>query len=86
MATSNLGTTRFIRLHFHITVHYQRESGPELIKHGRSLEEELMQRLWRVLLSLLSYSSQDLQPRDGTTHSELNSQSLPCRPVHSPIL
>lgn len=44
-------------LHFHITVHYQRKSGPELIKHGKSREEEPVQRPWRVLLSLLSYST-----------------------------
>lgn len=42
---------------------------------------------WTVLLMacphglfiLLPYSNQDLQPRDGTAHRELSSQSLPCR-------
>ena len=59
---------------FHIAVHHQRKSGLEL-KQGR--KQELMQRPWRDviywlaspgLLSLLSYRTQDYQPRDGTTH------------------
>jgi hypothetical protein len=62
-------------LHFHIAVHHQRKSGLEL-KQVR--EQELMQRPWRDvtywlassgLLSLLSYRTQDHQPRDGTTHN-----------------
>jgi hypothetical protein len=62
-------------LHFHIAIHYQRRSGLEL-KQVR--KQELMQRPWRDvlywlaspgLLSLLSYRTQDHQPRDGTTHS-----------------
>jgi hypothetical protein len=44
---------------------------------GLELKQELMQRPWRDvlywldspgLLSLLSYRTQDYQPRDGTTH------------------
>jgi hypothetical protein len=55
-------------------VHHQRKSGLEL-KQVR--KQELMQRPWRDvlywlaspgLLSLLSYRTQDYQPRDGTTH------------------
>jgi hypothetical protein len=61
---------------FHIAVHHQRKSGLEL-KHVR--KQELMQRPWRDVtywlaspgwLSLLSYRTQDYQPRDGTTHNE----------------
>ena len=61
-------------LHFHTAVHHQRKSGLEL-KQVR--KQELMQRPWRDvlywlafpgLLSLLSYRTQDYQPRDGTTH------------------
>jgi hypothetical protein len=60
---------------FHIAVHHQRKSGLE-IKQDR--KQELMQRPWRDvlywlaspgLLSLLSYRTQDYQPRDDTTHS-----------------
>jgi hypothetical protein len=59
---------------FHIAVHHQRKSGLEL-KQGR--KQELMQRPWRDvsywlassgLLSLLSYRTQDYQPRDGPIH------------------
>ncbi|MGV7580382.1 hypothetical protein PJN12_28880, partial [Mycobacterium kansasii] len=55
-------------------VHHQRKSGLEL-KQVR--EQELMQRPWRDvlywlassgLLSLLSFKTQDYQPRDGPTH------------------
>jgi hypothetical protein len=58
----------------HIAVHHQRKSGLEL-KQVR--KQELMQRPWRDvpywlaspgLLSLLSYRTQDSQPRDGPTH------------------
>jgi hypothetical protein len=61
-------------LHFHTAVDYQRKSGLEL-KQVR--KQELMQRPWRDvtywlaspgLLNLLSYRTQDYQPRDGTTH------------------
>jgi hypothetical protein len=60
---------------FHIAVHHQRKSGLEL-KQVR--KQELMQRPWRDvtywlaspgLLSLLSYRTQDYQPRDGTTYN-----------------
>jgi hypothetical protein len=59
---------------FHIAVNHQRMSGLQL-KQVR--KQELMQRPWRDvpywfaspgLLSLLSYRTQDCQPRDGTTH------------------
>jgi hypothetical protein len=59
---------------FHIAVDHQRKSGLEL-KQVR--KQELMQRPWRDvpywlaspgLLSLLSYRTQDCQPRDGSTH------------------
>jgi len=62
---------------FHIAVHHQRKSGQEL-KQVR--KQELMQRPWRDatywlaspgLLSLLSYRTQDHQPRDGTAHNGL---------------
>jgi hypothetical protein len=62
-------------LHFHIAVHHQRKSGLE-IKQVR--KQELMQRPWRDVtywlaspgfLRLLSYRTQDHQPRDGTTHN-----------------
>jgi hypothetical protein len=61
-------------LHFHTVVYYQRKSGLEL---EQVMKQELMQRPWRdvtywlaspSLLSLLSYRTQDYQPRDGTTH------------------
>jgi hypothetical protein len=59
----------------HTAVHPQRKSELEL-KQVR--KQELMQRPWRDvtywltspgLLSLLSYRTQDYQPRDGTTHN-----------------
>jgi hypothetical protein len=59
---------------FYTAVYHQTESGLEL-KQVRN--QELMQRPWRDvsywlaspgLLSLLSYRTQDYQPRDGTTH------------------
>jgi len=62
---------------FHTAVHHQRKSGLEL-KQVR--KQELLQRPWRdvtywlpspALLSLLSYRTQDHQPRDGTTHNGL---------------
>jgi hypothetical protein len=59
---------------FHITGDHQRMSGLEL-KQVR--KQELMHRPWRDvlywlaapgLLSLLSYRTQDYQPRDGPTY------------------
>jgi hypothetical protein len=59
---------------FHIAVNHQRISGLEL-KQVR--KQELMQRPWRDvpywlaspgMLSLLSYRTQDYQPRDGPIH------------------
>jgi hypothetical protein len=54
---------------------------------------ELMQRPWRGaaywfaphgLLSLLSYTAQDDQPRDDTDHSELDSLTLTISQENSP--
>jgi hypothetical protein len=62
-------------LHFHAAVYHQRKSGLEL-KQVR--KQERMQRPWRDvthwlaspgLLSLLSYRTQDSQPRVGTTYN-----------------
>ena len=68
------GGKGLFRLHFHTAVHHQRKSGLEL-KPVRTWE--LMPRPWRDassclaspgLLGLLSYPTQENQPRDGTTH------------------
>jgi hypothetical protein len=68
------GGKSLFSLHFRIAVHHQRKSGLEL-KQVR--KQELMQRPWRDvtycltspgLLGLLSFRTQDYQPRDGTTH------------------
>ena len=67
-------------IHFHIAVHHQKKSELEL---RQVRKQEMMQRPWRVvmywlasysLLSLLSYRTQDYQPRDGTTY---NGQTYP---------
>jgi hypothetical protein len=69
------GGKGLLSLLFHTAVHHQRKSGLEL-KQIR--KQELMQRPWRNvsywlaspgLLSLLSYRTQDHQPRDSTTHN-----------------
>jgi hypothetical protein len=69
------GEKDLFSLHLHIAVHQQRKSGVEL-KQVR--KQEMLQRPWRDapywlaspgLLNLLSYRTQDYQPRDGTTHS-----------------
>ena len=71
-------------LHFHITVYHQRKSGQEL-KQGRNLEPgadaaimegccSLACSSW--LVNLLSYRTQDHQPRDGTTHNRLISPQV----------
>jgi hypothetical protein len=68
------GGKNLFSLYFHIAVQHQRKSGLEL---NQVRKQELMQRPWRdgcsllacfPLLSLLSYRTQDYQPRDGTTH------------------
>jgi hypothetical protein len=73
MTRSKWGVGCLFSSHFHIAVHHQRKSGLEL-KQVR--KQELMQKPWRdvtywlaspSLLSLLSYRTQDYQPRDGTT-------------------
>jgi hypothetical protein len=72
------GEKGLFSLHFHAAVHHQRKSGLEL-KQVR--KKGLMQRPWRDvtywlasldLLSLLSYRSEDYQPRDGTTQIGLS--------------
>jgi hypothetical protein len=74
MTKKQLGRKGFIRLTLPCCCSSPRKSGLEL-KQVR--EQELMQRPWRDvsywlaspgLLSLLSYRTQDYQPRDGTTH------------------
>jgi hypothetical protein len=74
MTKKHLGRKGLFSLHFHTAVHHQRKSGLEL-KQGK--EQELIERPWRDvpywlaspgLLSLLSYRTQDYQPRDGPTH------------------
>ena len=61
----------------HIAVDLQKKSELEL---KQAKKEELTQKPWRdvsywlassALLSLLSYRTQDYQPRDGTTHKGL---------------
>jgi hypothetical protein len=74
MTKKPLGKKGFIRLTLPHCCSSPRKSELEL-KQVR--EQELMQRPWRDvpywlaspgLLSLLSYKTQDYQPRDGTTH------------------
>jgi hypothetical protein len=71
---ANCGGKGLFSLYFHISVHHQRKSGLEF---RQVRKQELMQRPWRDahywlaspgLLSLLSYRTQDYQPRDGPTH------------------
>jgi hypothetical protein len=70
--------------YFHIAVHHQRKSGLEL-SQARNLEAgadaEAMEgaAYWLASpasLSLLSYRTQDYQPRDGTTHNGLGPPTL----------
>jgi hypothetical protein len=74
MTKKQLGRKGFIQLTFPHCYYHQRKSGLEL-KQVR--KQELMQRPWRDvlywlaspgLLSLLSYRTQDSQPKDGPTH------------------
>jgi hypothetical protein len=62
-------------LDIHTAIPHQRKSGLEFKKLRK---QELMQRPWRDItywlafpgfLSLLSFRTQDYQPRDGTTHN-----------------
>ena len=75
MTKKQLGRKGLFSLHFHIAIDHQRRSGLEL-KQIR--KQELMQRPWRDatywlaspdLLSLLSFQTQDYQPRDDITHN-----------------
>jgi hypothetical protein len=69
-----------------IIIHHQRKSGQEL-KHSRNLkagaDAEAMGECCLLAcsscLSLLSYRSQEHQPRDGTTHNGLG-------PSHQPLI
>jgi hypothetical protein len=73
MTKKQIGKEGFIQLILPYCCSSPRKSGLEL-KQVR--KQELMQRPWRDvlywlasgLLSLLSYRTQDYQPRDGTTH------------------
>jgi hypothetical protein len=71
--------TGLFSLHFYIAVHHQKKSGQELTQ-GRNLkagaDAEAMEGAayclaFPDLLSLLSYRTQDYQPRDGTTNNGL---------------
>ena len=73
---SKLGRKGFIQLTFPQFVHQQRKSGLEL---NLVRKQKLMQRPWRGaaywlaspgLFSLLSYRTQNYQPRDDTTHNQ----------------
>jgi hypothetical protein len=79
MTKKQLGRKGFIQLTLPQCCSSPRKSGLEL-KQVR--EQELMQRPWRDvlywlaspgLLSLLSYRTQDYQPRDGITHKGTSS-------------
>jgi hypothetical protein len=79
MTKKQLGRKGFIQLTLPYCCSSPRKSGLEL-KQIR--KQELMQRPWRDvlywlaspgLLSLLSYRTQDYQPRDGTTHKRTSS-------------
>lgn len=81
MTKKQVGEERVYSL-FHIAVHHQGKAGLEL-KQVR--KQELMQRTWRDvsywlaspdLLSLLSYRTQDHQPRDGSAHNGLDPPTL----------
>jgi hypothetical protein len=74
MSKKQVGEERFIQLTLPYCCSSPRKSGLEL-KQVR--KQELMQRPWRDvtywlaslgLLHLLSYRTQNYQPRDGTTH------------------
>jgi hypothetical protein len=76
----------YFSLQFHTTDHHWGKSGQEL-------RQELIQRPWRNtayrlaphgLLSLLSYTIQDHQPRDGTPHSELSPLPLTTNQENDP--
>jgi len=71
-------------LHFHIAAHHQRKSGQKLTE-GRNLEAgadaEAIEgaAYWLAspgLLSLLSYRTQDYQPREGTTCNGMSPSAL----------
>jgi hypothetical protein len=71
---ASCGEKDLFGLYFQITIHHQRKSGQEL-KQDRNLEAEADAEAmegaayWLTphdLFSLLSYRTQDHQPRDGT--------------------
>ena len=53
----------------YLTVHHQRRSGQEPDEAGA--DAEAIEMPLTGLLNLLSYRTQDYQPRDGTTHNGL---------------
>ena len=76
MTKKQVGEERVYLAYTSILLFITKKSGLEL-KQVR--KQELMQRPWRDvtywlpspgLLSLLSYRTQDYQPRDGPTHNE----------------
>ena len=89
----------FISLHFHITVHHE-GSQSRNSNEAAAWRQELVHRPWKDaaywlaphgLLSLLSYRTQEHQPRgDGTTKDGLGLhqspiKEIPYRLVYSPI-
>jgi hypothetical protein len=77
-----LGRKGFIRLTLPYCCSSPRKSG---LERKQIRKQKLMQRPWRDvpywlaspgLLSLLSYRTQDHQPRDGTTHNGLGPPPL----------
>jgi len=76
MKKCKLGRKGLFGLHFYIIVYHQRKSGQELNKTG-TRKQDMIQRPWsgavycltsHGVFSLLSYRTQDHQPRDDTTH------------------
>jgi hypothetical protein len=74
MTKKQLGRKGFIQLILPYCCSLPRMLG---LEHKQVRKQELMQKPWRDvlywlaspgLLSLLSYRTQDYQPRDGTTH------------------
>jgi hypothetical protein len=77
------GEKGLLNLHFHIDVHHQRKSGQELTQ-GKNVEtgvgaQAMCVCVWVLLtglLSLLSYRTQDHQPKDDSTHNGLGPPPL----------
>lgn len=82
---TNMGKRGLSDLHFYSIAHYQRDSGQPLKQErnlGAGADAETMKRCCLLtcihgLLSLLSYTTQDQQPKYSTTHNgALPQQSL----------